>query len=175
MLFQQRLFELLHMDLFRSSRTMSIGGNYYALVVVDDFSRFTWTLFIKSRSDAFKKLSKLLQNKNCSNICSIWSHHGGWWLFYSMYRVKSDKLSLMTDIELTRNSSKISSVTFTKYKQMCKSLFVPWICKKLNKSEVNDLDESIGKIGIGVQLLTRLYSQWIKTYNIPFWVILMHI
>jgi len=37
---------------------------------------------------------------------------------------------------------------------MCQSLFerlfVPWICKKLNKSKVNDLDESIGKFGIGV-------------------------
>ena len=37
--------ELLHMDLFGPSRTMSLGGNYYALVIVDDFSRFTWTLF----------------------------------------------------------------------------------------------------------------------------------
>jgi len=33
--------ELLHMDLFGPSRTMSFGGNYYALVIVDDFSRFT--------------------------------------------------------------------------------------------------------------------------------------
>ena len=31
--------ELLHMDLFGPSRTMSLGGNYYALVIVDDFSR----------------------------------------------------------------------------------------------------------------------------------------
>ena len=30
-------FELLHMDLFGPSRTMSLGGNYYALVIVDDF------------------------------------------------------------------------------------------------------------------------------------------
>jgi len=33
--------ELLHMDLFGSSRTMSLGGNYYALVIEDDFSRYT--------------------------------------------------------------------------------------------------------------------------------------
>jgi len=33
--------ELLHMDLFGPSRTMSLGGNLYALVVVDDFFRFT--------------------------------------------------------------------------------------------------------------------------------------
>jgi len=31
--------ELFHMDLFGPSRTMSLGGNYYALVIVDDFSR----------------------------------------------------------------------------------------------------------------------------------------
>ena len=39
--------ELLHMDLFGPSRTMSLGGNYYALVIFDDFSRFTWTLFLE--------------------------------------------------------------------------------------------------------------------------------
>jgi len=33
--------ELLHMDLFGPSRTMSLGGNLYGLVVVDDFSRYT--------------------------------------------------------------------------------------------------------------------------------------
>jgi len=46
--------ELLHMDLFGTSRTMSLGGNYYALVIVDDFSRYTWNQrvmpFLYSRS-----------------------------------------------------------------------------------------------------------------------------
>ena len=32
-----RTLETLHMDLFGPSRTMSIGGNYYGLVVLDDF------------------------------------------------------------------------------------------------------------------------------------------
>ena len=32
-----RPLELLHMDLFGPSRTMSLGGNYYGLVIVDDF------------------------------------------------------------------------------------------------------------------------------------------
>ena len=36
----ERPLELLHMDLFGPSRTTSLGGNYYALVIVDDFSRF---------------------------------------------------------------------------------------------------------------------------------------
>jgi len=58
-----KLLDLLHMNIFGPSRTMSLGGNYYALVIVDDFSRFTWTLFLESKSDAysaFKKLAKIL-------------------------------------------------------------------------------------------------------------------
>jgi len=52
------------MDLFAPSRTMSIGANYYGLVVVDDFSRFTWTHFIATKDDAyhaFKKLAKVIR------------------------------------------------------------------------------------------------------------------
>jgi len=71
---------ILHMDLFGPSRTVSLAGNYYALVIVDNFSRYTWTLFIASKNDAFdvfKKLSKALQNENNSSIKSIRSDHGG--------------------------------------------------------------------------------------------------
>ena len=35
--------ELLHMDLFGSSMIKSFARNYYALVVVDDYFRYTWT------------------------------------------------------------------------------------------------------------------------------------
>jgi len=71
--------ELLHMDIFGPSRTMSLGGNLYALVVVDDFSRYTWTLFLHSKKEAypeFKKLTRKLQNTCCSNIGAIRSDHG---------------------------------------------------------------------------------------------------
>ena len=71
--------ELLHMDLFEPSRTMGLGGNYYALAIVDDFSRFIWTLFLESKSDAFsafKKLARRLQNTKNNNIGSIRSDHG---------------------------------------------------------------------------------------------------
>jgi len=71
---------LLHMDLFGPSRTMSFGGNYYALVIVDDYSRFTWTLFPAHKRftfHAFKKLAKIIQNKKNLNIASIRSDNGG--------------------------------------------------------------------------------------------------
>jgi len=59
-----RPLELLHMDLFGPSRTMSLGGNYYGLVIVDDYSRFTWTFSLLLRMKLimlFKDLSKLFK------------------------------------------------------------------------------------------------------------------
>jgi hypothetical protein len=75
-----RPLELLHMDLFGPSRIKSLGGNYYGFVIVDDFSRFCWTIFLVSKSDtfaAFERFAKLSQNKLNTNIVSIRSDHGG--------------------------------------------------------------------------------------------------
>jgi len=74
-----KLLELLHIDLFGPSRTMSLGGNYYGLLIVDDYSRFTWTLFLKTKNDAFDvfhKLAKVIQNEKGLHIVSIRSDHG---------------------------------------------------------------------------------------------------
>jgi hypothetical protein len=45
-----RPLELLHMDLFRPVAYLSIGGSKYGLVIVDDFSRFTWFFFLLYKS-----------------------------------------------------------------------------------------------------------------------------
>jgi hypothetical protein len=42
-----RPLELLHMDLFGPTSFVSIGGNSYCLVIVDDYSRFTWVYFCR--------------------------------------------------------------------------------------------------------------------------------
>jgi transposase InsO family protein len=75
-----RPLQLLHMDLFGPSRTRSFGGNVYALVIVDDFSRYTWTFFLVQKNDAlkvFKKYAKQIQNEKSLTIASIRSDHGG--------------------------------------------------------------------------------------------------
>ncbi|GJZ32413.1 retrovirus-related pol polyprotein from transposon TNT 1-94 [Tanacetum coccineum] len=41
-----RCLELLHMDLFGPSTVQSYGGNLYTLVIIDDYSRYTWTRFL---------------------------------------------------------------------------------------------------------------------------------
>jgi len=66
------------MDLFGPSRTRSIGGNYYALVL-NDFSRFTWAFFISCKSDTFKVFKKFatdIQYKKDLKIKTIKSDHG---------------------------------------------------------------------------------------------------
>ena len=75
-----KALDVLHMDLFGPSRTASLAGNFYALVIVDDFSRYTWTIFLASKNDAykaFKKLAKVLHNENENSIKQIRSDHGG--------------------------------------------------------------------------------------------------
>jgi transposase InsO family protein len=42
--------ELLHMDLFDPIAYISIGGSKYCLIIVDDYSRFTWVFFLHEKS-----------------------------------------------------------------------------------------------------------------------------
>ncbi|GJT72469.1 integrase, catalytic region, zinc finger, CCHC-type containing protein [Tanacetum coccineum] len=44
--------ELLHMDLCGPIRVTSINGKKYILVIVDDYSRFTWVYFLRTKDEA---------------------------------------------------------------------------------------------------------------------------
>ena len=46
----RRPLELLHIDLFGPNAYKSLGGNSFGLVIVDDFSRFTWVFFLDDKS-----------------------------------------------------------------------------------------------------------------------------
>jgi hypothetical protein len=46
-----RPLELLHMDLFEPTTYASACGNLYCLVIVDDFSRYTWVFFLHDKSE----------------------------------------------------------------------------------------------------------------------------
>jgi hypothetical protein len=56
-----RPLEMLHMDLFGPVAYISIGGNKYGVVVVDDYSRFTWVFFLKDKSETQEVLKKFLR------------------------------------------------------------------------------------------------------------------
>ena len=75
-----RPLQLLHMDLFGLTQTLSLSGKKYTLVIVDDFTRFTWTFFLASKDETnyvFIRYCKKVQNEKGLNIVTIQSDHGG--------------------------------------------------------------------------------------------------
>jgi transposase InsO family protein len=74
-----RVLELLHTDLFGPTTYKSLGGNLYYPVIVDDYSRYTWTFFLHDKSEVatcFKKFAKRAQNEFEVKIKKIRSDNG---------------------------------------------------------------------------------------------------
>ncbi|KAK2980844.1 hypothetical protein RJ640_020496 [Escallonia rubra] len=75
-----RPLQLLHLDLFGPTRNASLGGKFSAFVIVDDFSRYIWVLFLTHKDEAFEKffnLVKQFQNEKELKLVKIRSDHGG--------------------------------------------------------------------------------------------------
>nr|GFA18521.1 hypothetical protein [Tanacetum cinerariifolium] len=51
---------LLYMDLCGTMQVDSINGKKYILVIVDDYSRYTWTLFLRSKDETPEVLKEFL-------------------------------------------------------------------------------------------------------------------
>ena len=61
-----RPLELLHLDFMGSTRTESLEGKRYIMVVVNDFTRYTWVILLRSKSDVPEHIEALctrLQNE----------------------------------------------------------------------------------------------------------------
>ena len=66
------------MDLFGPSKTPSLWGKSYTYVIVDDFSRYIWVLFLSQNNEAFYEFSKFcnkVQNEKGFAITCIRSDH----------------------------------------------------------------------------------------------------
>ncbi|GJS59827.1 retrovirus-related pol polyprotein from transposon TNT 1-94 [Tanacetum coccineum] len=57
---QEKLY-LLHMDLYGPMRVASVNGKKYILVIVDDYSRFTWVKCLRSKDEAPDFIIKFLK------------------------------------------------------------------------------------------------------------------
>nr|GEZ29887.1 retrovirus-related Pol polyprotein from transposon TNT 1-94 [Tanacetum cinerariifolium] len=57
----KRRLQLLYMDLCGPMRVESINGKKYVLVIVDDYSRYTWTYFLRSKDETPKVLIDFLR------------------------------------------------------------------------------------------------------------------
>nr|GEU29078.1 retrovirus-related Pol polyprotein from transposon TNT 1-94 [Tanacetum cinerariifolium] len=57
----KRRLQLLHMDLCGPTRVESINGKKYVLVIIDDYSRYTWTYFLRSKDETPEVLIDFLR------------------------------------------------------------------------------------------------------------------
>jgi hypothetical protein len=74
-----RPLKLLHMDLFGPIAYISINGSKYYLVIMDDYSRFTWVFFLQEKSQTQETLQGFLrraQNEFVLRIKKIRSDNG---------------------------------------------------------------------------------------------------
>ncbi|WVZ80272.1 hypothetical protein U9M48_027763 [Paspalum notatum var. saurae] len=72
--------ELLYMDTVGPARVASVSGKWYVLVVVDDFSRFSWVFFTEFKDEVFgfvRDLVLRLRNKSHKAMRAIHSDNGG--------------------------------------------------------------------------------------------------
>lgn len=70
---------LLHMDLFGPTNVMSIGKKSYCLVIVDDYSRFTWTFFLRTKDETsglIKSFILRIENQSNQKVKVIRSDNG---------------------------------------------------------------------------------------------------
>nr|GEU42763.1 retrovirus-related Pol polyprotein from transposon TNT 1-94 [Tanacetum cinerariifolium] len=75
---QEKLY-LLHMILCGPIRVASVNGNKYILVIVDDYSRFTWVKCLRSKDEASDFIIKFLKNIQVrlkTPICRIRTDNG---------------------------------------------------------------------------------------------------
>ncbi|GJT76257.1 retrovirus-related pol polyprotein from transposon TNT 1-94 [Tanacetum coccineum] len=70
---------LLHMDLCGPMRVTSINGKKYILVIVDDYSRYTWTLFLQSKDETpevLKDFLMMIQRNLQAQVISVRTDRG---------------------------------------------------------------------------------------------------
>jgi transposase InsO family protein len=71
--------QLLHMDTVGPSRVHSMGGKWYVLVIVDDYSRYSRVFFLESKGQVFEHFRLLalrLKNEHPNYLKSICSDNG---------------------------------------------------------------------------------------------------
>jgi hypothetical protein len=71
--------QLLHMDTVGTSRVCSMGGKWYVLIIVDDYSRYSWIFFLEIKDEMFEHFRSLalrLNNEHPNCLKVIHSDNG---------------------------------------------------------------------------------------------------
>jgi transposase InsO family protein len=71
--------QLLHMDTIKPSWVSSMGGKWYVLIIVDDYSHYSWFFFLESKDEVFEHFQNLalrLNNEHPNCLKAIHSDNG---------------------------------------------------------------------------------------------------
>ncbi|KAI3673186.1 hypothetical protein L6452_39302 [Arctium lappa] len=63
--------QLLHMDLFGPVNIQSIAGKKYTLVIIDEYSRYTWVMFLRCKSDTPEELISFVKKMEVLNNLTV--------------------------------------------------------------------------------------------------------
>ena len=55
----KQILELVHSDVFRPVKVLSLGKSVYYVSFIDEFSRNTWIYFLKTKSEVFDMFKEL--------------------------------------------------------------------------------------------------------------------
>nr|GEV69362.1 retrovirus-related Pol polyprotein from transposon TNT 1-94 [Tanacetum cinerariifolium] len=75
----KKCLHLLHMDLFGPVTPRSINPEKYTLVIVDEYSRYTWVYFLKKKSQALETIMsfiKRVENQNDIKVKQLRTDNG---------------------------------------------------------------------------------------------------
>jgi hypothetical protein len=71
--------QLLHMDTVDPSQVRSMGGKWYVLFIIDDYSCYSWVFFLESKDEVFEHFRSLalrLTNEHPNYLKAIHSDNG---------------------------------------------------------------------------------------------------
>jgi transposase InsO family protein len=71
--------QLLHIDTICPFQVRSMGDKWYVLVIIDDYSRYSWVFFLESRDEVFEHFQSLalrLNNEHPNYLKAIRSDNG---------------------------------------------------------------------------------------------------
>nr|GEX91243.1 retrotransposon protein, putative, unclassified [Tanacetum cinerariifolium] len=132
---QEKLY-LLHMDLYGPIRVESVNGKKYILVIVDDYSRFTWVKFLRSKDETLDfiiKFLKMIQIRLKVSVRRIRTDNGTEFVNH-MLRDYYEEVSISHETSVARSSQK-NGVVERRNRTLIEAAHTIALCYPTNDSE----------------------------------------
>ncbi|GKA11798.1 retrovirus-related pol polyprotein from transposon TNT 1-94 [Tanacetum coccineum] len=129
----KRRLQLLHMDLCGPMKVESINGKKYVLVFVDDYSRYTWTHFLRSKDETSEVLIdflKLVQRGLHAQVRTVRTDRGTEFLNKTLHEYFSQQDSLSPGLQSQENVPHVAETVTTSNE--LDLLFSPMLDELLN-------------------------------------------